>query len=399
MFSFVPASGLQLFVRSSLSGLLLVDLHDMVTCVIMFDVGGVKRRIGGVYVPPKTNRLEWLACEATWDACDFLSGDFNAKHDEWNPNPKHGSMNMADCRGLLLTRFGDQNSLRVHPPKGFTFRYVSAIDLFIGNLKTRVSYAGKAGLELVAVVARLEVDKPVDVTRERPAWRNIPASDCDDILEHVESGRDEEMWLRLRGGVDALPRSRRNVGRCPFWKPDLQRIRSDLNHHRRIRRRLLAVSDDYNVVRRVYRAMLLKSRQEFIKDTIERAGDPEIFRLARQLESRRTLPSMRDSNDLLVCRHSDISDLIAAQLSPGDERLWHPSTVVMDPANELESAIRRSPTNTGPGLDDIGYPFIRYWWKERPDCLKRLIDYGLTNDIADCISKKVACVRYCSVAS
>ena len=145
----------------------------------------------------------------------------------------------------------------MHPPTGCTFRNISAIDLFIRNSETRVSYDGKAGLEHVAVIARLEVTEPVDMARRQPAWRNIPASDYDDILEYVDSGRDEEMWLRLRSGVDALPRSSRSVSRCPFWTPDLQPIRSDLNRMRQIRRRLPAVSDDYNVVRRVYRAMLL----------------------------------------------------------------------------------------------------------------------------------------------
>jgi len=392
LFSFVQASGVEVFVRSSLSGLFLVDLHNMMTCVVMYDVGGVRRRIGGVYVPPKVDRLGWSACEETWDGCDFLMGDFNAKHDDWNPVPKDGSMNIADCHALWLTQFCNRNGLRVHPPVGFTFRNISAIDLFIGNSTTRVSYDGRAGLAHVAVVARLEIDKPVDMMRRRPSWRNIPASSCDDILEHVDSGCDGEMWTRLRSGVNALPRSGKGVGRCPFWNPDLQRIRSDLNRMRRIKRRLPVVSDDYNVVRRVYRAMLLRSRQEFIRDTIEKAGDPEIFRLARQLESRWTLPSMRDSDGLLVCRHADISDLIAAQLRPGDEQSWHPSTVVMDSACELESAIKRSPTNTGPGLDDIGYPFIRYWWMEKPDCLKRLVDYGLTNDIPDWHSAEVVLI-------
>jgi len=70
---------------------------------------------------------------------------------------------------------------------------------------------------------------------------------------------------------------------------------------------------------------------------------------------------MRDSIRLLVYHYADISDLVAAQLQPGDEQPWHPSTVEMDPACELESAIKRSPTNTGPGLDAIAYPFIRYW--------------------------------------
>jgi len=392
LFSFVQASGVEVFVRSSLSGLFLVDLHDMVTCVIMYDVGGARKRIGGVYVPPKTDRLEWLACEAAWDGCDFLMGDFNAKHDDWNPFPRPGSIQISDCRGLWLARFCDRTGLRVQTPTGCTFRNISAIDLFVGCSETRVSYDGKAGLEHVAVIARLEVDEPADMVRRRPAWKNIPASDCDDILEHVDSGSDEGMWSRLRSGVDALPRCGRKVGRCPFWNPDLQWIRSDLNHLRRVRRRLPTVSDDYNVVRRVYRAMLLKSRQEFIKDTIGKAGDPEIFRLARQLESRRTLPSMRNPDGGLVCCHSDISDLVAAQLRPGDEQPWHPSTVEMDPACKLESAIRRSPTNTGPGLDDIGYPFIRYWLKENPECLRRLIDYGLTNDICDWHSAEVVLI-------
>jgi len=321
LFSFVQASGVEVFVRSSLSGLFLVDVHDMVTCVIMYDVGGVRKRIGGVYVPPKTDKLGWSACEATWGDCDFLMGDFNAKHDDWNPNPKHGSVNIADCHGLWLTQFCFRSGLRVHPPVGPTFRNISAIDLFVGNSDTRVSYDGKAGLEHVAVIARLEVDEPTDMVRRRPAWRNIPASDCDDILEHVDSGSDEGMWSRLRSGVDALPRSGRNVGRCPFWNPDLQHIRSDLNRMRRVKRRLPVASDDYNIVRRVYRAMLLKSWRDFIRETIEKAGDPTIFRLARQLESRRTLPSMRDSEGRHVCRHSDISDLIAAQLHPGEETI------------------------------------------------------------------------------
>jgi len=184
--SFVRASGVEVFVRSSLSGLFLVDLHDMVTCVIMYDEGGVRRRIGGVYVPPGTKKLEWSVYEMAWDDCDFLMGDFNAKHDDWNPFPRPGNMHISDCHGLWLSGFCDRNGLRVHPPKGCTFRNISAIDLFIGSSTTRVSYNGKTGLEHVAVIARLEVDEPTDMVRRRPAWRKIPASDCDDILTHVD---------------------------------------------------------------------------------------------------------------------------------------------------------------------------------------------------------------------
>jgi len=86
----------------------------------------------------------------------------------------------------------------------------------------RVSYNEKEGLENVAVITRLEVDEPADMVRQRLAWRNIPASDCDDMLDHVDSGVDDKMWLRLRSRVDTLPRSGRSVGRCHFWNPYLQ---------------------------------------------------------------------------------------------------------------------------------------------------------------------------------
>jgi len=165
LFSFVPASGVEVFVRSSLSGLFLVDMHDMVTCVIMYDVGGVRRRIGGVYVPPDMKQPDWLACEATWDDCDFLMGDFNAKHNEWNPNPRLGNMHISDCQGLWLARFCDRKGLQVHPLTGCTFSHISAIDLFIGCSKTRVSYDGKAGLEHVAVITRQEVDELINMVR------------------------------------------------------------------------------------------------------------------------------------------------------------------------------------------------------------------------------------------
>jgi len=91
--------------------------------------------------------------KAAWDDCDFLMGHFNAKHDDWNPTLKPGNMHISDCHGVWLSGFCDRNGLRVHPPTGCTFRNISAIDLFIGRLTTRVSYDGKAGLEHVVFLS------------------------------------------------------------------------------------------------------------------------------------------------------------------------------------------------------------------------------------------------------
>ena len=390
LFSFVQASGVEVFVQSSLSGLFFIDCHDMVTCIVLYDVGGEQRRVGGVYVPPTMRHDQWDAIEPSWNACDYLIGNFNARHDRWNHVLRMGTMSLADCRGGWLSDYCDNRGLMINSPGCFTFRNVSTIDLFVGSSDIRVSYNGKAGLEHVAVIARLEVEEPADITRRKPAWRKIPPTDINGILDQVNSGSDEDIWSRLRSGVDALPRSGRGVGRCSFWNDDLGRIHSDLNRIRRYPKR--TALHEYNTVRRVYRAMLLKSRNEFISRTIKSAGDSAIFRLARQLEQRRTLPSMMTTDGTLVHRHENIADLVAAQLGPGDEQPWPSLAIDMEPATELETAIRRSPTNTGPSLDDIGYPFIRYWHRERPDSLRRLIDHGLVHDIPDWHSAEVVLI-------
>jgi len=96
-------------------------------------------------------------------------GDFNAKHNEWNPNPRPGRMCISDSHGLWLTQFCNRNGIRVHALTGCTFQNISDIDLFIRNLEMRVSYDGKTGLKHVSVIPRLEVDEPVDIMRRRPA--------------------------------------------------------------------------------------------------------------------------------------------------------------------------------------------------------------------------------------
>ena len=165
LFSFVHASGVEVFVRSSLSGLFLIDNHDMATCTVMYDVGGEQRRIGGVYVHPTTAHPQWLAIKHSWDACDYLMGDFNEKHDRWNHVVGRNGGYISDLHGVWLSDYCDNRGLMIDIPGCFTFRNVSTIDLFVGPSDVQVSYNGKAGLEHIAIIARLEIEEPANMTR------------------------------------------------------------------------------------------------------------------------------------------------------------------------------------------------------------------------------------------
>ena len=107
-----------------------------------------------------------------------------------------------------------------------------------------------------------------------------------------------------------------------------------------------------------------------------------MFRLVRQLETRRTLPSMVDGARV-ISSHEEISDMIAEQLSPGPAIPWIVNAIEVDSAVELENAIKRSPVSTGPGLDDIGYPLIRLWARSDIESMRDLVSYGLKFDLPD----------------
>jgi len=126
----------------------------------------------------------------------------------------------------------------------------------------------------------------------------------------------------------------------------------------------------------------MDAHRQYISGMVENAKDPDIFRLVRSIDTRHTLPAMMDG-DTRVSTHGGFSDLIAAQLSPGEPVGWIDEPIDMEPANELEAAIRMSPGNTGPGGDDITYPLIRTWAGTDMESLRGLIDHALVHDIED----------------
>lgn len=138
--------------------------------------------------------------------------------------------------------------------------------------------------------------------------------------------------------------------------------------------------------------MLQQRHHDYIKRVISNAQDPELFRLVRQLTAKRTLPSMDVGDGSFVTDHSDISDPIAAQLSPGNATLWAPPVLDMGPPIDLGMAMKASPMNTGPGLDDISYPFLRMWYLSDPDTFTKLVQYGLGHDIEDWHSAEVVLI-------
>jgi len=90
----------------------------------------------------------------------------------------------------------------------------------------------------------------------------------------------------MRWIVDELPWAGIISGKCQFWNDNLKRMCRDL---RRLWIRMRTdhdISDDFNLVRKVCPAMIVRSRYDYITDTFAKANDMNIFWLIRQLEAK-----------------------------------------------------------------------------------------------------------------
>jgi len=281
-------------------------------------------------------------------------------------------------RGKWLSDAIDRYGWDIHQPPHCTFENTSTIDLFVGRLRAiKVEYPDKAGLQHDGILVRCRVDECPSMIKPRPNWGKISGDDIKKAIDQCASQPDELLWDTIRSRVDQFPRVRRFRGNTLFWSDQLERMRKDTILARRKNDK-----QSYGLIRRVYRASLLAARRDHIKKIIETAGDPGIFQLVRKMETRRTLPSM-DDNGTLVTTHEGISELISRQLVPGDPTPSICEYIDMGDADELGMAIKKSPKNTGPGFDDIGYPFIRFWARNDPSSLRRLIMYNLCHDTPD----------------
>jgi len=263
-----------------------------------------------------------------------------------------------------------------------TFRGISTIDNCISRHPMNSQYPYRAGLEHAGVFFRLHADLPLDMMRKQPDWNRCEDNEFAVELCGLSRHALHKRWGELRSLVDGLPRRRTGPGRCKFWNNELEKMRLDVRRAHRSIDRHPENRTAYNLVRCIYRTSLLQYQYDHIRTVLTKARDPAVFRLVQQLKTRTTLPSMVDDRRV-ISSHDGISDLMAGQLSPGPAIPWVTNTIHIEPADELESPIRRSPGNTSPSLDDIGYPLIRLWARSNMETLRGLVSYGLKFDIPD----------------
>ena len=183
-------------------------------------------------------------------------------------------------------------------------------------------------------------------------------------------------WKDITELVDEQPRKRRFRGKDEWYNEEIARMAADTRSFRRSGRK-----EEWSLARRVLRNRLIQGRYDNLKDKLSRAKDPEIFRMVKDLEGRRSIPPIKDKDGLPRYTHEEISDIIAEQIESDEPKEW--SNIEIDitvDAQELRDGLSRSPGNTAGGHDGISYPFLRFWMKHQEqhmvDTTNHLIRYG-----------------------
>jgi hypothetical protein len=169
LFFFVKGSGVEVFVRSHICGLFEVVRHGEGSAQIGYWEKGAKKVLTGVYFRPGYTKDQFLRWLDELGGPDITFGDFNTRHQDWDPNADHNNTGGRWLKQWFTAPARDMNMV---PPTVPTFRDISRIDLCLHRAPyVRHRYMDTAGCEHSAQALKLKVDLPDNVMRRRPAWK------------------------------------------------------------------------------------------------------------------------------------------------------------------------------------------------------------------------------------
>ena len=160
----------------------------------------------------------------------------------------------------------------------------------------------------------------------------------------------------MKAIVDGMPKQKGGRKVAEWWTEELEKMMKDVKSMR------WRGNEGCKLARNIARNTILQTRYKSMKEGLSKAKDPYIFRMIKNLERKRSLPPMMRENGIIATDHSKISDMIANQLNPGKEEEWNQSeTDINITLDDMEKGLKMALPNTASGIDNMSYPFLRFW--------------------------------------
>lgn len=376
LFSFVKNGDVEVFVKSGITGWIEVVEHDENTVVLEYKTKEGNRKVGGTYWRPhcKKEKVErWL--ERVKD-CDMIMGDFNARSGVWG---QESGDRYENDYGRLLKKWTMDNNFEVHEYDQKTFRQTSTIDLTIKKkgrgLTNKPKLTDCANLEHCGQIMRVQMEKPQNSKEEDVAWKRVDWNKVEGWMKEVSRMKVEERWEGMCTLMRRLPKKKNCSRRAPWWDEKLEGMLKDVKRMRR------DGDENWKLARKIARNAMIQKRYETMKENLSRIKDPEMFKVVKNLEGKRSLPPMVNENGNIIYKHEEVCEMIAKQLNPIEEAEWTKEEIdICIDENDIRKALKSSPPNTASGIDGMSYPLLRFWNRKEKDSMKETIQHLIKHD-------------------
>jgi len=160
LFSFCKGSGVEIFVKADIVGLVSLVRHNEWSTVVRYSTNkGEEKLFGGVYLRPGEKKEETMGKLESLNNCDIIAGDLNARHPRWGSN---GGDNHKNTYRYAVNDYANDHGYRIDAPDVPTFRYISVIDICLKKGDERSTWTDKAALEHQEIITRLDMAIPND---------------------------------------------------------------------------------------------------------------------------------------------------------------------------------------------------------------------------------------------
>jgi len=228
-------------------------------------------------------------------------------------------------------------------------------------------------------ISRFHCSEPDDITPPSILWRKVNWKSIEKDIKDI--AQRDGGWEEIVGLVKKLPRARNGGARkCDgWWTVEIERMSKEV---RLLRRRRHKNGDEgWKLARKIFRNTILNEWCAFIKERLSQANDQQIFKMVRNLQEHRTIPFLTNSQGKRISSHQVMSQTIADQLklTASPERHSHKTVDITVDSNDVQLGLMTSSRNTAAGIDGVGYPLLRLWFKTNSDHRTRMINGLIKN--------------------
>ena len=177
LFSFCKGSGVEVLVKMDIVGLVSLVRHNEWSTVVRYNNGKWEEKLfGGVYVRPGEKKEEVMEKLESWNECDMIAGDLNARQPVWVSG---GGDNHKNTYGYAVNDYDNNHGYLIDIPNMPRFRDITVIDICLkkGNEESR--WTDKAPLENQGIITRMDMNIPRNYKEPKIAWKKVDWKEVD----------------------------------------------------------------------------------------------------------------------------------------------------------------------------------------------------------------------------